>query len=456
MGKFKSTWIMAVAVALLAAYTLYDYKQSADDGFTPKGQRRLFYLLRDDLEEIELTVRGETTRVKKDGDGWKLVQPVEDLAESSVVEGFIFSLLTQKGKEFQSDEDRKNVKPADYGLDPVVNKIVIRGKGKSEQLEISSTNSFDGQFFVRSNGQSEILVGDRALAQLIEREPSSFRSRKIYRENEDVKQIDVRVDGEFKDSYAFKREQDKWVMVPDPGFPIDTVKTNQWMQKVQGLTPSTVVAETVSEEDRTQYLLKKPSLQVKMDSWELNLGQDKAGDVYLYTNKRPTLYKAPATSANALRVPKAYFRDGREPFKLEVERVAEVEVSSGSTRGAFTKKESTWTLKGERKNEELDADKLVALMQNVAALEAQEFLGAEKGRGFPAKPQIELKDSGGKTLLAIAWGDEYKPKAAYNKDYTFRFVKSSLAKEIIGLPKEKLDRLVDSALIKKKSQTEPK
>lgn len=455
MGKFKSTWLMAIGVAVLAAYTLYDFKQSEGEGITAKGQRRLFYLLRDDLEEIELTTKGVTTLVKKDGDGWKLVKPVDDLAESSAIEGFVFSLLTQKGKEFQSDDDRKNVKAAEYGLDPVENKITIRGKGKTELLEISSKNTFDGNFYVRSNSQSEILVGDRALAQLIEREPASFRSRRIYRETEDVKQIEVRVDGDFKDSYVFKRENDKWVMVPDPGFPIDTVKTNQWMQKVQGLTPSLVVAETVSEEDRSQYLLKKPSLLVKMDSWELTLGQDKAGEVFLFTNKRPTLYKAPATSAGVLRVPKAYFRDGREPFKVDVERIAEVDVNSGAVRAAFVKKESAWSLKGERKNEELNADKLVALIQSVASLEAQEFLGADKGKGFPATPQIELKDAGGKTVFALAWGDEYRPKAAYNKDYTFRYVKSSLAKEIVGLPKEKLDRLIDSALIKKKPQTEP-
>lgn len=456
MGKFKSTWIMAAAVALLAAYTLYDFKKNQDQGPTAEGERRLFYLLRDDLEEIELTVRGQTTVVKKDGDSWKLTKPVEDLAEPSAVEGFIFSLLTQKGKEFQSSDDQKSAKPSEYGLEPVVNRIVIRGKGKTETLEISSKNTFDGQFFVRGGSDKAILIGDRALAQILEREPASFRSRKLYRETGDVQQIEVRIDAGIKDAYSFKRENDKWTMIPDPGFPVDTVKVNQWLQKVQGLTPSTIVAEEIREEDRIQYLLKKASLFVKMDGWELTLGQDKAGDVFLFTNKRPTLYKATVSAVDVLRVPKAYFRDGREPFKFDVELVKEVEVHSGPVQAIFVKKDSTWSLQGERKDEELDADKLVTLVQSLSNLEAQEFLGSEKGRGFPARPQVVLKDGAGKTLLAVSWGDEYKPKASYNKTYSFRYVRSSQAKEMVGLPKEKLDRLIDSGLIKKKPQPENK
>lgn len=456
MGKFKSTWVMAIAVALLAGYTLWDFKKTQDEGPTGEGERRLFHLLRDDLEEIELTVRGQTTVVKKNGDTWNLVKPVEDLAEPSAVEGFIFSLLTQKGKEFQSAEDQQNAKPSEFGLDPVVNRITIRGKGKTEQLEISSTNSFDGQFFIRSGGEKEILIGDRALAQLLEREPASFRSRKIYRETGDVQQIETQVDSDIKDSYAFKREKDQWVMTPDPGFPVDTVKVNQWMQKLQGLTPSAVVAEAVSEEDRTQYLLKKPSLQVQMGDWKLTVGQDKAGEVFLFTNKRPTLYKTTATGVDVLRVPKAYFRDGREPFKFDVELVKEVEINSKTLQAAFIKKDSSWTLKGERKDEELDADKLVTLVQSLAGLEALEFLGNEKGKGLPVRPQVILKDGEGKEVLSLAWGDEYKSKTRYNKDYTFRYVKSSKAKEIVGITKEKLDRLIDSALIKKKPQPENK
>ncbi len=452
MKGFHGTWIMFAVVALLAAYTFYEFKNSEDDLAAAKGDRRLFYLLRDDLEEIELVAKGFTTVLRKDGENWKMVKPVDDLAESSAVEGFVFSLLSQKGKEFQSVDDAKNTKFAEYGLDPVVSSVTVRGKGKTEKLEISSKNTFDGQFFVRSNGAQEVLVGDRALAQLVEREPQSFRSRRIYRESGEVRQIEVKVDSEVKDSYTLKREKDQWVMVPDPGFAIDTVKTNMWMQKVQGLTPSGVVAETLSEEDRSAFLLKKPSMTVKMDSWELILGQDKAEDVYLFTNKRPTVYKAVATTVDAVRVPKIYFRDGRLPFKFDLELAREVSVKTAKVTDSFVKKDSSWALKSARADSELDSDKLVALIQGVQGLEAQEFLGSsDKGSGFPAEPQVVIKDAGGKTLFSLAWGAEYKPKYGFNKGYMFRYVKTSLGPEIVGLPKEKLDRLVDSGLIKKKA-----
>lgn len=449
MKGFRGTWIMMGVVALLVAVTLYEYKTAEDDEREAKGERRLFYLLRDDLEEIELTSKGHTTVVRKEGKDWKLVKPVEDLAEPSAVEGFVFSLLQQKGKEFQTDKQAKETKFAEFGLDPVVSTIKVRGKGKTETLDVSSKNTFDGQFYVRSNGETRVLVGDRALAQILEREPASFRSRRIYREEGEVKVIEAQIDAGVKDSYTLKRDKEQWVMTPDPGFPVDTVKANQWMQKVQGLMPTEVVSETLGEDEKAKFLLKKPSLHVKMDAWEVTLGQDLSEDVYLFTNKRSTVYKAQAAAADLIRVPKEYFRNGTIPFKFELEMVREIDVNFDKLKATFVKKESTWVLKTERKGEQLNADKLVNLIQSVQTLEAQEFLGAHKGGGFPAAPQIVMKDGAGKVIYSLAWGGEYKPKYAYNKGYTFRYVKTSASQEIIGLPKEKLDRLVDSGLIKK-------
>lgn len=454
MKNFKSTWIMFGAVALLAAYTFYEFKHSEEDGDTAHSEKRLFWLLRDDLQEFELTSKGATSVVRKSGDTWMLVKPVEDLAEASAVEGFIFSLLSQKGKQFQSADDIKNGKASDYGLDPVVSKITLKGKGKTETLEISSKNTFDGQYYVRSNGDKELLIGDRALAQLVEREPSSFRSRKIFRESEDVKQIEITIDGEFKDHYALKREGEKWLMTPDPGFPIDSVKTNVWMQKIQGMMPSAIVAETLTDSDRENFLLKKPSMIVRMDGWELNVGQDKAEDVFVTTNKRSTVYKTSVTQIDPVRVPKIYFRDGHLPFKFDVELVREIEIHADTVQLTAVKKDNEWILKTPEKDRELDQDRLINLIQTIHSFEAQEFLTSEAGKGFPSTAQIVLKDTAGKPLYSLAWGGEYKPKFEFNKGYTFRFVRTSNSKEIVGLPKEKLDRLVESGIIKKKSSPE--
>jgi hypothetical protein len=329
--------------------------------------------------------------------------------------------------------------------------VEVKGRGRTEKLEVSSKHAFDGSFYIRWKNQ--LLLGDRGLAQLVERDPNSFRSRKIYRGPEDPDRIELAavIDG-TKESFVLKKSADKeknvWTMEPDPGFPIDSNKVTLWVQKITGLLAGNFAAENPSDEDRKTFLLQKPSLRLKVADTELVFGQSRAEDVFVSTNKRPTIYKLQAVALDTLSVPKMYFRDGHTPFKFDLQLVREVDLQSDKFKSGFVKSESTWSLKTPAKDMELDGDKLVSFFQGLQNLEAQEWL--KSGTGFPATPQILLKGAEGKTIFAVAWGDEYKSRANFNKSTPLRYVRVTPGQEIYGVAKDKLDRLIDSAMIKKK------
>ncbi len=456
MSAFRNTAITAAVVAVLAAYTFYEYKNSDDSINTAQGERRIFHLLRDDLSEINLKNSEGEIQIVRDGDGWKMTKPVEDQADSSAVEGLLYTLLSQKGRTFQADDESKKTDWAEFGLQPAGSTIEIRGKGKTEKLEISSKNAFDGSYYVRLG--DDLLLGDRGLSHLVSREPKSLRSRKIYRGPEDFKKVSVKLDYEG-DSASFEvaKDNDKWAITPKPSFELDQEKIEGWVDKIKSFTASEVVADEMKDEDKNQWLLRKPSLVLKVDDWEITLGQDKDEDVYIFTNKRPTVYRMARNLVGTLRAPVRYFRDGKAPFRFDLELARSVEINTDKLKQTFVKQDVGWKLKEESAEKELDADKLISLMQSLSSLEAREFLPAKtSGAKLPAQPQVQIKDADGKVIFALQWGAEYKGKEKYNKDQTFRFTKALNTSELMGVSKDRLDRLIDSDLVRAKPKAENK
>src|SRR5205085_1227186 len=69
---------------------------------------------------------------------------------------------------------------AEFGLQPPGTTIEVKAAGKTETLQISSKNAFDGSFYVRRG--DELLLGGHGIAQIANRDPSSFRSKRLWRE----------------------------------------------------------------------------------------------------------------------------------------------------------------------------------------------------------------------------------------------------------------------------------
>ncbi|MBX3023195.1 MAG: DUF4340 domain-containing protein [Bdellovibrionales bacterium] len=459
MKGFRATWAMSALVVVLAGYTYYEYRNASRDLDRAQGERQAFTLKREDINEIRLSSKGESTLLRKEGDDWKVIEPVADLAEGTAIEGFLFQTLPIKLKTFRGEEDGPP-NFAEYGLEIPDSSIELATKDAREKLDVSAKHAFDGSFYVRSNG--EALLGDAGLAQIVGRPPSNFRSRRLWRNDEAaVERVDVSFDG-GRDKYTLQMTNGKWDLEPKSAFQVDSEKVEKWIEKVQNLLPNDFEKEGLTAEEKSKYLLAKPATVVtfkykgkdgKLAEWQMTLGQDRAEDVFVYTDQRPTIYKTSKVSTAGIKVPPQFFREGKAPFQFDVEKAREVRVTVAKESHLFKKTDKGWELaEGASKDLELDQEKLVQLFQNVRNLEAQEFV---PGATVKAAPQVEIHGDGGQVLLALAWGDQYKAKSPWNGASTFRFVKTNLGKEVMGMAADKLDKLVDAHLLVNKSSSTP-
>ncbi|MGE0527622.1 MAG: DUF4340 domain-containing protein, partial [Bdellovibrionales bacterium] len=254
MKGFRSTWILMVLVAGLAAYTYYEFKNAERDAQESSGQRPAVEIAKDKITEIKLTHKGGMVHLRKDNGVWSLIEPVQDLAEPATVDGFLFSLGNQKFRELEADANDAQK----FGLDQPLATVRVSGEGRELSFEVGSKKAFDGSYYVRQNGK--ILLGDSGLASMVEREAGSFRSRKIWREEgADIERIQAVSDfDKTRETFTLSKKEGQWTMEPSPSFELDSAKVQSWVTRVTDLMPNEFVKEGIGNEERTEYIFKKP------------------------------------------------------------------------------------------------------------------------------------------------------------------------------------------------------
>lgn len=460
MKAFRGTAILSLCVVALALYTAWEYKKAADTSGDAPEEKHLFSFNSDQVEQVQITHGAETMLIVRESDSWKMKKPFVDDAETSVMDAFIYSVRMQKGKTFRGEDESKGTKWAEFGLEPPGSVVEITSNKKTETLAVSSKNAFDGSYYIRQG--NELMLGDHGLAQIVGRDASAFRSRRLWREGEatvESVQATVNLD-KINDKFTVKREGENYQLEPKPVFPVDEVRLSQWVRNILALTPSEIASDALSEEEKRSFLLLKPSLQANVQfkktdggkgEWNLTIGQDKADDVYVYTNQRATVYKTNSKSLDKIRVDRQYFRDSKHAFKVPVEEAHEVHISKADFKHDFIKDGSTWKLKSGDKDLELNADKLADLFHAITSLEAAEFPQAKEAKGFKGDQHLVVLDEKGKIIFELKWGEEFKAKQAYNKGMTLRFVQTNLEKDPMGVNASKIASLIDASLVKKKS-----
>ncbi len=441
LQKLRGSLVMSLLVAGLAVYTFIDYRKAQNEGTFASDERASFSFRSQDIDYLKIERAQGTVEIHKKEDGqWQMTQPVNDDVEETSALSYLLSLTTQRVRLFTPEDEKQGaVDWSKYGLSPPMATFIAGQSGKKETLSLSSKNAFDGSFYLRQN--DTLLIGDTGFAQLNSRTGNSFRSRLLYRDKAPVEKAEVDLEGH---KYAVLKKDGRWTIDPAPAYPLDAGKIEAWLERVQEFKPADIVKDELTEEDKRSLLLLVPSAKISLNgNWLLTIGQNRAEDVFLYTDKRPTIYKVSVAGISQVRVPAEFFRDGRKAFEFPVELARTIELKSKKIVANLKKTESGWVTD---KNADV-SNEAVEFMQALRGLEAKEF-GAAKAKTGIASAQILVKDNQGIEIFTLAWGDEYKARALSNNGASFRYARTNLEKETFGLPNEKLEALVRALAIK--------
>jgi hypothetical protein len=331
--RWTTTAILAVALAGLGTFFyVYEVRQGPAREKAREVKDRAWKALEaKDVEEIAVTRKGETLKLKRSGDTWALAAPVESRAEKQPAEDLASSLATLR---VEREIEPNPAKPADFGLAPPAAEVRFKAKGQEHQVRVGSKSPTGIWVYAQLEDKPAVVLVPDSILRDAEKPVADFRDRTVLAfEKKDVKGVEVKTPSGQAVAAQLKGA-DEWQVTAPMAVPADREQVSGLLDKLK----SARIKEFVTEAPPggpDPYGLDRP---LRLTLWlgeekdrtakTLRLGKaipdkktvfaQREGEPAVFTVD-DTLVAAVPTSVSALRDKTVFAYDRMKLEKLEVE-----------------------------------------------------------------------------------------------------------------------------------------
>jgi hypothetical protein len=276
MGKQARSLLTLVALVVVAgglgAYAYYGVLKGEEAEQKQKElEAKAFDLEKASVKKLSLTAKGQTVRLERDGEEWRIVEPVQARAEKFSVEPILDKLADLKSKAVVADT---RARAADFGLAQPQFTVVASyadkaGAEKTATLEVGDENPLDLTIYYAKAGDDRIFTAEPALKYPLDKSLYDLRDKSlVVHEDKDVQQVVVETNG---GGWSAERDGDAWKLtapVQDAG---DKGAIEGVLSKLRTARVKAFAAETADQAALATYGLDKPAAVVTFA-----LGADRA------------------------------------------------------------------------------------------------------------------------------------------------------------------------------------
>lgn len=330
--RWKTTAVLALLLGGLGAFFyVYEVRQGPAREKAAAEKDRLFKDVEaKEIEEVTIARGAETLHLKKAGDHWTLVAPVQARAESRSVDDLLASLATVR---VERQIDPNPATPAEFGLAPPAAEIAFRAKGQERRIRLGGKNPTGIWVYAQEAGKPAVFLVSDSLLRDAQKPAADFRDRTVLAfERKDVKGLEVQTRGGPTVAVELKGT-DEWRVTAPAAVPGDREQVSALLEKLRGAKIKEFVAEAPKSPDT--YGLDRP---VRLTLW-LGEGKDRVAKtlrfgkavpdrktVYAQREGDPTvfaveeeLFRAVPASVTALRDKSVFTYDRGKLERLELE-----------------------------------------------------------------------------------------------------------------------------------------
>jgi len=208
--KSKNLVILAaVVIAVLAYILLFERHRPTSDESTVAAEKVLLDFEQDDVIGIVIERAESRVRLEKVGEEWRLSEPFDFPADSSVVSSTLGSLANLTADRRLAPDE---INPADYGLEQPATIVTLRMADDSERvIAIGDELPLGSKRALRIDGSDGVTIAAGWFTSDLEREVDDWRSREVAEMIEnDVASIDIESGA---DSIRAVRLEDQWQLL---------------------------------------------------------------------------------------------------------------------------------------------------------------------------------------------------------------------------------------------------
>ncbi|MDE2179469.1 MAG: DUF4340 domain-containing protein [candidate division NC10 bacterium] len=255
--RWRSLGLLGLLLALVVvAY----YALESKGTLSGADASRLFQAEEKDVETIAIRKGDALIALKREGNGWRLIEPVQATADSSEVVSLLHALLEAR-EERRIEEAPKNL--ADYGLErPAVHLSVTLKDGKTlPALLLGDLNPNGRSVYAKRPDRPAVFLATVIVRLRADRKPDDFRDKTLLAlEPNQVTQVELTGKGEpISLSHA---EGKGWEINKPIKAKADAAVIGQLLWKIKDARVTAFVGS--GPDAKRRYGLERPDLIVKL------------------------------------------------------------------------------------------------------------------------------------------------------------------------------------------------
>lgn len=388
----KGLWSMLGLVAVAAGLGAYIYFVDAERP-TAELKEKVFAVAADDVEELRITAKGDTSVLKKTDGKWMLVEPVATDADQNEVTALLGGLTSL---EVNREVDPKAASLAEYGLGTPKSDISFTAKGGvTGRVRLGDQTPTGADLYAVKGDDARVFLVATFVETSLARSAFELRDKRIVRfERDKADGLEITAAGRVP--VTFTRTNSDWrVTAP--------VNARGDYGAIEGLltrlsTTMMTAIETTDLSDLKKYGLDNPSstIQIKTGSSAATLavGTSVEGKAYARDMARPMVFTVDPAFATELLKDAGEYRK-KELFEFRAFSLKTLAITRGADTVTFKKTAGTgdtpvdtWAITHGGVTRDAEAAKMDDFLAKLSNLRADVFVAAAPGAA--ATPAVKV------------------------------------------------------------------
>jgi hypothetical protein len=405
--RWQTTASLAVILLLLGAfYYVYEIRLGPEREKAEGRKGQMFSAEAGNVSDVEIKRGPEVLKFRREGDGWRMLAPIETRGDRAAIDELITSVLTAK---IDREIAAAPASLAEFGLDAPKAEVTLTLKdGRRLGVQLGSKNPTGVWVYGREEGKAAVVALPDSVLRDASRPVADYRDKTVMTfDRGAVTGLDINTPDE---TLGLVADGGKWKLTRPAARAADGEAVTEFLEKLGAARVKEFAAEAPAS--LQSYGLDRPfrvDVQTGRDkdraTKTLLVGRATKQGVYAMRPGEPSVLLLPEDVWKALPKSMAAVRD-KTVVAFDRDKVTKIEIDGAQGTVTLARENNQWRIVAP---EAMGADQVEAgaLLRKLGELKAQAFL-TEDASGIPrflAKPELRVTmtlEGGGATTVLLA------------------------------------------------------